>query len=71
VPKSAIVREDSVDYLFVADSNRARRCKVTLGYPSDGRVEVAAGLTGKESVVIAGQGSLKDGARVDIRKAGS
>jgi RND family efflux transporter MFP subunit len=71
VPKSAVVREDAVDYLFVADGTRARRCKVTLGYPSDGRVEVAAGLTGKESVVIAGQGSLKDGARVDIRKPGS
>jgi hypothetical protein len=32
---------------------------------------VTAGLTGQESVVIAGQGSLKDGARLDIRKAGS
>ena len=71
VPKSAVVREDSVDYLFVADGSHARRCKVTLGYPSDGRIEVTAGLTGKEPVVVAGQGSLKDGARVDIRKAGS
>jgi multidrug efflux pump subunit AcrA (membrane-fusion protein) len=44
---------------------------VTLGYPSDGRVEVTAGLTGRESIVVAGQGSLKDGARVDIRKAGT
>jgi membrane fusion protein, multidrug efflux system len=71
VPKSAVVREDASDYLFVADGNRARRRKVTLGYPSDGRIEVAAGLTGREPVVVAGQGSLKDGARLDIRKAGS
>lgn len=71
VPKSAVVREDSVDYLFVADGDRARRRKVTLGYPSDGRIEVTAGLAGTESVIVAGQGSLKDGARVDIRKAGS
>ncbi|MCX6552777.1 MAG: efflux RND transporter periplasmic adaptor subunit [Acidobacteria bacterium] len=71
VPKGAIVREDATDYLFVADGNTAKRRKVTLGYPSDGRIEVAAGLTGLESVVIAGQGSLKDGARVDVRKAGS
>jgi RND family efflux transporter MFP subunit len=71
VPKGAVVREDAVDYLFVAQGDRAKRCKVTLGYPSDGRVEVTAGLTGRESVVVAGQGSLKDGARVDIRKAGT
>jgi len=71
VPKAAVVREDSTDYLFVADGSRARRCKVTLGYPSDGRIEVAAGLSGRESVIIAGQGSLKDGARVDVLKAGS
>lgn len=71
VPKGAVVREDAVDYLFVAQGDRARRCKVTLGYPSDGRVEVTAGLTGRESVVVAGQGSLKDGARVDIRRAGT
>jgi RND family efflux transporter MFP subunit len=71
VPKGAVVREDSADYLFVADGSRAKRCKVTLGYPSDGRIEVAAGLSGRESVIIAGQGSLKDGARVDVLKAGS
>ena len=71
VPKGAVVREDAVDYLFVAQGDRAKRCKVTLGYPSDGRVEVTAGLSGRESVVVAGQGSLKDGARVDIRKAGT
>jgi RND family efflux transporter MFP subunit len=71
VPKGAVVREDAVDYLFVAQGDRAKRCKVTLGYPSDGRVEVTAGLTGREPVVVAGQGSLKDGARVEVRKAGT
>jgi RND family efflux transporter MFP subunit len=71
VPKNAVVREDSADYLFVADGDRARRCKVTLGYPSDGRIEVASGLTGRESVIVAGQGSLKDGARVSVRKVGT
>jgi len=71
VPKGAVIREDSADYLFVADGSRARRCKVTLGIPSDGRIEVTGGLSGRESVIIAGQGSLKDGARVDVLKAGS
>jgi len=71
VPKGAVVRDDSADYLFIADAGRAKRCKVTLGYPSDGRVEVTAGLTGRESVVVAGQGSLKDGAAVAVRKAGT
>lgn len=71
VPKGAVVREDTTDYLFVAKEGRAKRCKVTLGYPSDGRIEVTAGLSGREAVVVAGQGSLKDGARVDIRKSGT
>lgn len=71
VPKSAVVREDTSDYLFVADGDRARRRKVTLGYASDGRIEVAAGLTGGEAVIVAGQGSLKDGARLAVQKAGS
>ncbi len=71
VPKAAVVREDAADYLFVADGGRARRCKVTLGYPSNGRIEVAAGLTGAESVIVAGQGSLKDGARVSVLKGGA
>lgn len=70
VPKAAVVREDSSDYLFVADGSRARRCKVKLGLPSDGRIEVVAGLSGRESVIVAGQGSLKDGARVDVLKPG-
>ena len=71
VPKSAVVREDATDYLFVAEGDRARRRKVTLGYPSDGRIEVASGLSGGESVIVAGQGSLKDGARVSVLKAGA
>jgi RND family efflux transporter MFP subunit len=71
VPKGAVVREDSSDFLFVADGDRARRRKVTLGYPNDGRIEVATGLTGTEAIIVAGQGSLKDGARVRIQKAGS
>jgi hypothetical protein len=32
---------------------------------------VATGLTGTEAIIVAGQGSLKDGARVRIQKAGS
>lgn len=71
VPKSAVVREDSSHYLFVADGDRARRRKVRLGYASNGRIEVATGLTGRESVIVAGQGTLKDGARLSIQKAGS
>ncbi|MEI6668739.1 MAG: efflux RND transporter periplasmic adaptor subunit [Acidobacteriota bacterium] len=70
VPKAAVVREDASDYVFVADGAKAKRCKVTLGLPNDGRIEISVGLTGRESVIVAGQGSLKDGARVDVLKAG-
>jgi len=67
VPKAAVVRDDTSDFLFVAEGDRAHRRKVTLGYGRDGQVEIASGLRDTESVIVAGQGSLKDGARIDVR----
>ena len=67
VPKIAVVRDDTSSYLFVANGSRAHRLKVTLGYGRDGQVEVASGLQRGELVVVAGQGSLKDGARIEVR----
>lgn len=67
VPKISIVRDDTSSYLFVANGDRAHRRKVTLGYSHDGQIEVASGLARGELVIVAGQGSLKDGARIEVR----
>jgi RND family efflux transporter MFP subunit len=71
VPKSAVVRDDAANYLFVANGNRAHRRKVTLGYSRDGQIEIASGLGRGELVVVAGQGTLKDGARIEVRSTRS
>ena len=71
VPKAAVVRDDTSDFVFVAEGDRAHRRKVTLGYSRDGQVEIASGLRDAESVIVAGQGSLKDGARIEVRSGRS
>lgn len=70
VPKIAIVREDQHDFVYVVDGAVAARRKVSLGYANDGHIEIAAGLKGTESIVVAGQGSLKDGAKIEVVKKG-
>lgn len=71
VPKIAIVRDDASNCLFVANGDRAHRRKVTLGYSRDGQIEVSSGLGRGELVIVAGQGSLKDGARIEVRSTRS
>jgi len=69
VPKIAVVRDDTANFLFVANGDRAHRRKVTLGYSRDGQIEIASGLGRGELVIVAGQGSLKDGARIEVRSS--
>jgi membrane fusion protein (multidrug efflux system) len=70
LPKDAVVRELKEAHVFVAvadgDGLKAARREVTLGLEEDGRVEVLAGVTPGERLVVAGQGALKDGSRIRL-----
>jgi membrane fusion protein (multidrug efflux system) len=66
IPKRAIIEEDGLNYVFVANRETAQRTKVQLGYQSEGMVEIRTGINPGQSVVVAGQGALKEGAKIKV-----
>ncbi|MEJ2516237.1 MAG: efflux RND transporter periplasmic adaptor subunit [Gammaproteobacteria bacterium] len=69
VPEDALLAEDAEAAVFVVDGGIAHRRTVATGITSDGRIEILSGLSAGESVVVVGQGGLRDGAAVDSRAA--
>ncbi|KKO48064.1 RND transporter [Arsukibacterium sp. MJ3] len=67
VPKRAVITTDNQHSVFVVDTeSKVSRKSVNLGYSSDTAVEILAGITEGEQVVIAGQGALKEQSLVTI-----
>lgn len=66
IPKRAVLEEDNEKFVFVADGEKAIRTKVTVGYENASHVEVRTGVSTGQKVVIAGQGGLKDGAKIKV-----
>ena len=64
VPKRSVVEEDNESFVYIGQNNVARKKKVELGYQSDTEVEIRNGVAAGEKVVVAGQGSLTDGAKI-------
>jgi len=69
VPGRAIVRDaDNLQYVFVADakSKLAQRRRVITGSTFHNEIQVQNGLYSGESVVVAGQNKLTDGATIAV-----
>jgi membrane fusion protein (multidrug efflux system) len=66
IPKKAVIEQDGENFVFVAESEKARRVKVVLGYEHEGIVQIRSGLTSGEKVVVAGQGALKEGDELKV-----
>ena len=66
IPKRALIEEDGQNYVFVAQKDTAKRTKVELGYQREGLVEIRKGVNPGESVVVAGQGALKEGGKIKV-----
>ncbi len=66
IPKRALIEEDGQNYVFVAQKDTAKRTRVELGYQREGLVEIRKGVSPGESVVIAGQGALKEGGKIKV-----
>jgi len=64
IPKRAIFEEDGQSYVYIANQDIANRKKVELGYQSEGLVEIRSGVSPGQNVVVAGQGALKEGAKI-------
>jgi RND family efflux transporter MFP subunit len=66
IPKRAVVEEDGQQYVFIANGTSVKRTKIGLGYESDGKVEIRDGVTAGQKIVVAGQGALKEGAKIKV-----
>lgn len=69
VPREAVLRELQKAHVFVASDNIAEKRTVTLGLEEGDYVEALAGVAAGESVIVAGQGGLKDGSPVKVLDA--
>ncbi|HEY0943166.1 MAG TPA: efflux RND transporter periplasmic adaptor subunit [Steroidobacter sp.] len=67
LPESAIVPEDTKQFVFVVADGRAHKREVTLGRRRPGEVEILEGVTETDFVVIDGTLSLHDGTAVAVR----
>lgn len=66
IPKRALIEEDGQNYVYIAQNDTAKRMKVELGYQREGMVEIRGGVTPGQNVVVAGQGALKEGAKIKV-----
>jgi RND family efflux transporter MFP subunit len=64
VPASAVVASGGRTWVFVVRSERVRRVEVRTGRAEGGRVEIEAGLTDGDRVVLSPPGDLEDGEKV-------
>lgn len=67
IPYAALLDEGGQPYVFVVQKGIARRRDVVTGPAGDQQVAILKGLSGSESVVIAGGTALEDGMKVRTR----
>lgn len=66
VPRSALIDEVGTISLFVVEDDVAYQREVQIGFSSEGRVEITAGLSDNDQFVAIGQSGLKEGSKVTI-----
>ena len=64
IPVQAIVEEDDQSFVYVVKNNAVERRSISIGITYMNDVEVLSGLSEYEQVVVVGQSSLRDGAKV-------
>ena len=66
IPREAVLRELQSAHVFIVEDDTAKKRDITLGLEEGLLVESLSGLELGEQVIIAGQGGLRDGAKVKI-----
>jgi RND family efflux transporter MFP subunit len=66
ISPDALVRTGTETAVFVAVGDRAQRRVVTTGVADDQGIEITSGLRSGELVITRGQGSLADGAQINV-----
>ncbi len=66
VPKEAVIEEDEVASVYLIRSGEAFRMDVEKGFTDTRHVEIVSGIEEGDTVITAGQASLRDSSNVDI-----
>lgn len=66
VAQDALVKEDSLNYVYVAQDSVARKVGVKPGIRQDNKIEILEGLEENQRVIVFGHQGLKDGAQVNV-----
>lgn len=66
IPKQAVLEEDDESTVFVIQDSMAVRRVVQTGYISENRIEILDGLEAGDRVVVTGQSTLQDSAKVEV-----
>ena len=69
IPVEALVMEKANAFAFLADGGKAKKTAIKIGFNDGVKVEVVAGLTGGEAVILVGKMTLADGAAVNVMEA--
>ena len=67
VPKAAVVKKDNSSFVFVVKGNKVEQRTIRTGEESGDAYVVLDGLSGNESVAVAGVDKLRDGDRVKVQ----
>lgn len=67
VPKQAVVRKDNSAFVFVVKGDKVEQRAIRAGEEIGDNYHVLEGLSGNESVAVAGVDKLRDGDRVKIQ----
>ena len=66
IPREAIITEDDESLVFVVRDTVVYRQTVETGYVNTTHIEITNGIALNDTVVVTGQGSLKDSALIEI-----
>jgi HlyD family secretion protein len=67
VPKTAVVKQDNSSFVFVVKGNKVEQRTIRTGEESGDAYVVLDGLSGNESVAVAGADKLRDGDRIKVQ----
>jgi RND family efflux transporter MFP subunit len=66
IPVSAVVVSVGASVVYVVNEGKATRTSVRPGLTSEGRIEILEGLSEGDTVIVAGNIAVRDGARVRV-----
>lgn len=67
IPTMAVLKDDTGNYVYIAENNTAKRVRVQIGVEQNARTEILSGLTGSEDIITTGQQFVKDGGSISVQ----